>query len=342
MRNTILAAAAAIAALGAAEASAQDKTVTFRVSYWVPQQHPIASKGIHPWGDAIDKASGGTVKFQYFPAGQLGKAEDHYDMVRDGIADAGWINPGFNAGRWPIFATVQLPMLIGDARGGSEALTEWYAPHALKEMSEVKICFAHVMHPLGFHAKRRIVLPDDLKGMKIRPSSAMEALYIRNAGGATVPGTYPEAREMIERGVADGTTGVFGSGIAFGVDKVTKFHLNIPFSVPGWVMAVNKAKYDSLSAGQKKAFDEQCSIISARRMGDALHEFDAAGIVTLKGRNDGREVLDITPDQLKAWQSRMPAVKDAWAKDVAAKGGKPDEIYNGLTAVLRQRKALIE
>lgn len=342
MRRIGLAASAAVVLSFALPVAAQDKTVAFRVSYWVPQQHPIATKGIHPWGDAIDKASGGTVKFQYFPAGQLGKAEDHYDMVRDGIADVGWINPGFNAGRWPIFATVQLPMTISDARGGSVALTEWYTAHATKEMADVKFCFAHVMHPLGFHAKKRITLPEDLKGMKIRPSSAMEAVYIRAAGGATVPGAYPEAREMIERGVADGTTGVFGSGIAFGIDKVTKFHFNIPFSVPGWVMVVNKAKYDNLSVGQKKAFDDNCGNGPALQMGSALHEFDAAGIVTLRDRKDGREVLDVTPDQMKAWRALLPTVQAAWAKDLQAKGIAPDPIKGALAAALKKHNALIE
>ena len=337
-----LAFALALFAASVLPASAQDKTVTFRVSYWVPQQHPIAQKGIHPWGDSIEKASGGTIKFQYFPAGQLGKPEDHYDMVRDGIADAGWVNPGFNAGRWPVFATVQLPMTISDARGGSVALTEWYSALAPKEMADVKLCFAHVMHPLGFHANKRITLPQDLKGMKIRPSSAMEAVYIRAAGAATVPGAYPEAREMIERGVADGTTGVFGSGISFGIDKVTKFHFNIPFSVPGWVMVVNKAKYESLSDFQKKAFDANCGNEPALRMGTALQEFDAAGITTLKARKDGREVLDVTPEQMKAWRALLPTVRAAWKKDLDAKGLKPDEIEASLAAFLKKHNALIE
>ena len=35
------------------------------------------------WAESIDKASNGTIKITLFPAQQLGKAFDHYNMARD-------------------------------------------------------------------------------------------------------------------------------------------------------------------------------------------------------------------------------------------------------------------
>ena len=63
-------------ALMSGTAAAQD--VTLRLSHWVPPTHPIAAKSLTPWTEAITAASGGTIKFEIFPAGQLGKPEDHY------------------------------------------------------------------------------------------------------------------------------------------------------------------------------------------------------------------------------------------------------------------------
>lgn len=337
MKSTIVLTIAGL--LAASTALAQDKTVTFRFSHWVPPTHPLVTKAMMPWAAAVTKDSGGTIKFQWFHAGQLGKAEDHYDMVRDGIADAGWLNPGFNAGRWPVFAAIQVPMQVSNAIGGTRALHEWYEKYAAKEMGEVKVCIAHTMHPLSFHSTKRIVLPKDLNGLKIRPSSAMEALYIRNAGGATVPGVFPKARDLIARGVADGTTGVFGSLIAFGIDKATKYHLNMPFSVAGYVVVLNKSKYDALSPKQKKAVDSNCTADASVRFAEPVNKFDADGIIKLKARKDGREVIDITPEQLKVWQSRLGPVKEAWAKDVKDKGYAPDTVFDELTAALNRNKA---
>ena len=72
-------------ALGLGTASAQDKTFELKLSHWVPPSHPL-QKAIEQWGDDIQKASNGTITYKVYPSQQLGKAFDHYDMARDGIA----------------------------------------------------------------------------------------------------------------------------------------------------------------------------------------------------------------------------------------------------------------
>jgi len=90
--------AAALAAAGlliaASGALAQDKTFELKLSHWVPPTHPL-QKAMEEWGASIEKASNGTIKSKVFPSQQLGKAFDHYDMARDGIADLtfGLIHP---------------------------------------------------------------------------------------------------------------------------------------------------------------------------------------------------------------------------------------------------------
>jgi TRAP-type C4-dicarboxylate transport system substrate-binding protein len=84
---TLAASAAALAILsGAPAALAQDKTVELKLSHWVPPTHPL-QKAMEEWGASVEKASNVTIKFKVFPSQQLGKAFDHYDMARDGIAD---------------------------------------------------------------------------------------------------------------------------------------------------------------------------------------------------------------------------------------------------------------
>ena len=82
--------------------------------------------------------------FKVFPAQQLGKAFDHYDMARDGIADVTYINPGYQPGRFPIIGAGELPFLMSNAKGGSQALDAWYRKYADAEMKDVKFCLAFV------------------------------------------------------------------------------------------------------------------------------------------------------------------------------------------------------
>jgi TRAP-type C4-dicarboxylate transport system substrate-binding protein len=87
---------------------AQDKVFELKLSHWVPPSRPL-QKSLEDWGAAVEQASGGTLKYKVFPAQQLGKAFDHYDMARDGIADLTYVNPGYQPGRFPIIAAGELP-----------------------------------------------------------------------------------------------------------------------------------------------------------------------------------------------------------------------------------------
>lgn len=333
-----VATAALVATSGAA--CAQESTVTLKFAHWVPPAHPIHQRSVGGWTKAVEESSGGTIKWMIFPAGQLGKAEDHYDIAKDGIADAAWINPGFSAGRFPVIGAAQMPQLIADGRTGSAALDDWYKQYAPREMPDVKICLVHTMYPLTFHAKKPIKRPEDLKGLKIRPSSAIEAAYLRSIGASPVPGTFPETRDMLDRGVIDGTTGVWASMIAFGIHKSVLQHIDLPFTVVPYVLAINKSKYDKLSARQKQAIDANCNAESAATFGGHLYDFELDGLKRLLAMGDkGRVVYKPTPDDVEAWRATIPAVKAAWSKEVSAKGYDAEAIFNSLVTKVKERNA---
>src|SRR5437763_14484968 len=143
----VFASAAGLASLGPApSALAQDKTIELKLSHWVPPTHPL-QKAMEDWSASVEKASNGTIKSKIFPAQQLGKAFDHYDMARAGIADLPYVNPGYQPGRFPIIGAGELPFLMSDATGGSHALHAWYRETVGKEMTDVKICLAFIHRP---------------------------------------------------------------------------------------------------------------------------------------------------------------------------------------------------
>src|SRR5438132_191652 len=180
----LVASATALAVIGLEPpALAQDKTFELKLSHWVPPTHPL-QKAMEDWGSSIEKASNGTIKSKVFPSQQLGKAFDHYDMARDGIADLTYVNPGYQPGRFPIIAAGELPFLVGDAKGGIRAVDTWYRKYAPSEMKDVKYCFSFILDPLTWHSsKKKIVVPADIKGMKVRPSQATVAAWVTLLGG---------------------------------------------------------------------------------------------------------------------------------------------------------------
>jgi len=318
-------------------ATAQDKVVQLKLSSWVPPAHPL-NPALVAWAADIEKESGGTIKSTLFPSEQLGKAMDHYDMARDGIADFAYVNPGYQPGRFPIIAAGELPFLISNAKGGSAALDAWYRVYAAQEMKDVHFCFAFVLDPGTWHSRtRKIVLPSDIKGMKIRPADATLGQFVTMLGGTNVQASAPEAREVLERGVADAIAFPWQSTILFGIDKVVKYDMDMPFYTSTFVWVMNKSRYESMSPAQRTAIDHHCTTEWAEKVASPWADWEHAGRDKVAAE-PGHDVYKLTPDQVAAWRTAAEPLKAKWASQVK----DPDKVFGDLQAELKKRDALLQ
>lgn len=332
----LMIAAFALAAL-AAPAMAADAEVTLRTSIWLPPAHPLVPS-TKAWAADMEKASGGTLKQQIYPSEQLGKAFDHYDMARDGIADITYVNPGYQPGRFPIIAAGQIPFVFKDARSGTAALDSWYRKYAETEMKDVHYCFAFMHEPGIYMGRKKVVVPGDIKGLKIRPPQSTMAQFVTALGGTNVQASAPETRDVLERGVADGLFFPPGSGLLFGLDKVTKYYTITPIYSTVFVYVMNKDKYGALSADQKKVVDDHCSTDWAVKIATEWADFEDAGLVKLKGLPD-KEVTSLTPEQIAEWKAAAEPLNKAWADSVTKAGGNAAQIDADLKAALAKYNA---
>lgn len=332
--------AAALAALvcGATGALAQEKTFNLKISHWVPPSHPL-QKALEDWGASVEKESGGTIHYKVYPSQQLGKAFDHYDMARDGIADLTYINPGYTPGRFPIIAAGELPFLMTNAKGGTVALDEWYRKYAAKEMKDVKFCLAFVHDPGALHmVDKKVEVPADIKGLKIRPAQGTIAEFVRLLGGTNVRASAPEVRDVLARHVADGVTFPWGSIILFGIDKVTKYHMEMPFYVTTFALVFNKAKYNQMDAKQKKVIDNHCTSKWALRIAAPWADFEHNGIAKIKAEA-GQHVYKITPAQVALWRKAAAPLTAKWEAQAKKAGIDPAKALAALKADLKKENA---
>jgi TRAP-type C4-dicarboxylate transport system substrate-binding protein len=330
--------APAILAAGA-PAWAQDKPVHLKLAHWVPPSHPL-QKAMEDWGASVQKATNGTVTFSVYPSQQLGKAFDHYDMARDGIADVTYINPGYQPGRFPIIDAGNLPFMMSNGKTGSEALDEWYRKYAAQEMKDVHFCLAFIHDYGSWHSKtRKIVVPADVKGEKVRPAQAMIATLVTQLGGVNVQSSAPEIRDLIEKGVADAGTFPWGSTYLFGLDKVTKYHMDVPLYVTVFAWVMNKGVYDGMSPMQKKAIDDHCSTEWAGKVAGPWAAFERAGVAKLKA-DPAHEVYTLNAEQLAEWKKAAEPVVKVWGDNVRKVGVDPDVALGGLKAAVQKYHAL--
>jgi len=319
-------------------AMAEDQVVEMTFSHDLPTQHPLHSKGFRVWADSIAAASNGTLRINFFPAGQLGKAEDEYDIAKFGIADFVWANPGHTPGRFPIMALGELPFFIKTGLGGTVAMNEWYADYKDQEMGDVKFCVVHLHDPGTLHSREEIRTPADLKGKTLRPANGTIGRLVQSLGGSSVQVGPSEARELLERGAADGITFPWRSISIFGRDEVVPYHLDMPLYVTDFIIVMNKDRYGGLSDSQRTVIDDHCSPDWGQKIASGWVEFDAEG-KRLFQENPDHHVLELSDAELGEWKASGDFLLDDWKKAVNASGKDADAIYNALVERLEAHDA---
>jgi TRAP-type C4-dicarboxylate transport system substrate-binding protein len=170
--------------------------------------------------------------------------------------------------------------------------------------------------------------------MKVRPAQSTIAELVTRLGGTNVQASAPEAREVLERGVADAITFPWGSLYLFGIDKVVKYHIDAPLYTTVFTFSMNKDKYDSLSPAQKTVMDDHCTTDWAVKIAGPWGDFEAAGRDKMRADPAHHDVYKLTPDQMAAWRDTVKPLEASWAKAVKQAGADPDAALAELNAAI--------
>ena len=288
----------------------------------------------------MEKASSGDIKFKIFPAGQLGKATDHFDMAKDGVADFTWVNPGFNVGRWPVIAIGENVLLFKDPMAGGRAITNWYrANAAAKEIPGVKYCFSHTSQPNSFFSvKKPIRVPSDFKDLRVRPSNSTQGRLIKMFGGTTVFFPLTKVREPVERGIVDVVNAPPFSNKLFGGHQGINHAVKDPLTPITWFVVMNKKKYEGLSSKNRAIVDDHCTAKWSAAVTKPSMLAELGGWKWYE--ENGKNVYSLTEAELGEWRKASDTLLVSWKKDVAKRGLDAEDLYQNLQIELKKEGAL--
>jgi TRAP-type C4-dicarboxylate transport system substrate-binding protein len=204
-------------------------------------------------------------------------------------------------------------------------------------MKDVKFCFAH-LHVGTMHSKKPITEPSQIKGMKIRSSNGTNAAFMSLLGATNVQVSAPEARDALEKGVADALAFPWDSIISFGIDKAVKYHSDMRMYASDFAWVMNKGWYDKLSAGQKKVIDDHCNNEWAGKVGAAWGDFEDSGQAKLE-KTAGHTIVKLTPAQVDLWKKAAEPVYTQWARPSTRAGVNGQQALGELRKEIEARKA---
>lgn len=313
---TGLAVAAGLLALGSTHASAE---TLIRFSNWVPPTAVVSAQILKPWAEAIEKETEGRVRIELLPP--LGKPAAHFDLVRDGVADAAFVNPSYTTDRFGSAYGVTFPGLANGAESASVAYWRTFKEHfeAWNEYEGTYLIGAWTLGPNHvFTASKPINSIDDLKGVRLRATGGVVQDVSRLLGIVPQFAAVTEVYELVTRGVVD--------GVMFNWDSIGSFRLQDllkhAYDVPGGLfrdahnVVINKSVYDSLSEEDRAVLDKHSGEALARLAGQVWDRLDekgrsdlaAAGYnIVVASDADVAKINEAGEQLQEEWKARMTA-----------------------------------
>lgn len=308
-------------ALMASASAAQD--VTLKLAQFLPAQAPVPAGVLVPWMEKVEKESGGRIKFEHYPAMQLGgKPPELIDQVMDGVADIVWTLPGYTPGRFPRTEVMELPFTMTNAEAASR--TFWQL--AEKYMFDTEYKDVHVLgvwtHGPGLiHSKSPITKTADLAGVKLRAPTRVTNMMVTNLGATAVGMPVPAVPEALSKGVIDATivpwevTGAIKSSEL--VHNHTEF-TGASLYTSAFILAMNKDVYDALPDDLKAVIDANSGEDFSADAGRISQEADvgARQIAVDLGNN----IIALTPEQVTEWREAAAPTVATWVAETAGMG----------------------
>ncbi len=292
-----------------------------------------------PWMAKVEQESGGRIKFEAYPAMQLGGTPVQlYDQARDGVVDVVWTLPGNTAGRFPRIEAFELPFMMNNAEATSKAYWEYFQTQCPDEFKETQVLALHVHGPGMFHsASKQIKSAADLKGMKVRGPTRQITKMLGSVGATPVGMPLPQIPDALSKGTIEACAIPWEVVPSVKVHELTKFHSEFPAGNPAlytttFVMAMNKAKYDSLAPDLKKVIDANSGMATSGWLGKTQQSNDPIGRKAAVDR--GNTLYTFSAAEVAEFVKLSSQVDDEWVADMDKRGFKG-------AALLKSAKDLI-
>jgi TRAP-type C4-dicarboxylate transport system substrate-binding protein len=270
----------------------------------------------------VEKRTGGKLKISIYPGSSLMKVNAQFGAVRKGALDMTVLPLSYAGGEVPELNISLIPGLVTSYEQGyawkkaeiGRALTQLLADKGVVLVSWIWQAGGAVSRV------KPVILPDDVKGLKVRGGSREMDLVIKAAGGATLSFPSNETYAALQTGAADVVTTSATSLLSFRLAEVSK-HLTINKQGHSYwfmlePMLMSKLVFDRLPKDQQQIILQVGADMEAFALDGARADDRAVAEAYVKA---GAQVHDLTDAALQRWVAlaRETAWKDFGGKNAS-------------------------
>lgn len=291
-------------------------------SSWLPPGHPIVADMMLPWMENVKNATDGRVDITLLAKG-LGHPKAYFEIVKNGMADAGYTCNAYTPGRFTLSEGVELPFLGNSAEANSVAYWRTYKKYFEKadEYKGVKVLGLMTHGPGQIHNSKKVVQSvADLKGMKFRVPGGVAAKVAKSLGIVGIQKPASQAYELLSRGVADGVVLPLESIKSFKIIKVVPYTTLVPDGLynVSFYLVMNEKTFKGFSEADQKAVMSVSGEAFAKLAGKAWDAADKVGLAAMK--ENGNKIETATPEFIAEIKDATKHLEKAWVMKANQKG----------------------
>lgn len=310
-----IAMAGMMAATFAATDSAEAKTV-IKVAHGANEKYHM-HRAIAEFKRLVEEGSKGEIEVQIFPSSQMGPDREMIEGVQTRVLEMAVPPSSFFAGWDPAFAVIELPYMYPSKE---IALKTFHSPAGDKMLARLE---KQDLVGLGWlengvrhvtNNVRPITGPADLDGIKLRTMKVPAHVDTFKALGANpTPMNFGEVYSGLQQGVIDGQENPVAHIYAQRFYEVQKYMSTTGHVFTVYIPVISKSFFEQLPEEQQKllresmqkAEDYQQELVNAEEA-QQLGEIQKAGVT----------VLELTPDQRKAFIADTKSVREKYREQV--------------------------
>ena len=319
--------------LFATAAVAAEKFYTFKIGHIRPETASIHTD-ITDFCNEITERSNGRIKFEIYPAAQLGDYTVVQERVSIGDVDmhVGPLGTAVDR-RVNLFTMPYLVSNWEEARkvyGPDSVLTKHMTKILLEQ--DLQVIAGYPVYFGGIITNVEVPEPGDpniAKNVKIRvPPLKSYELTAEALGYLATPIPFSDTFTAMQTGVVNGAIGAGAEGYYSNFRDIAKYYLRVNDHLEFWYLYMNKQAYDRLSDEDKKVFADAALNFQTKRWElapndtERYEELLSKGVTTIVGFTDEELTKMKEKVQKIVWPVLEKDVGAGILKEVAAEANK--------------------
>ncbi|MGM0876694.1 MAG: TRAP transporter substrate-binding protein [Bacillota bacterium] len=275
------------------------------------------TKGLYKFQEIVEKETGGSIKVEVYPDGQLGGDRVVFEGLKIGSIQGTTMSTGPIASFEERFTVFDLPYLFKDEETAYDVLDGPIGDELLEDLKDQQVIglnywengFRHVTNNV-----REIHTVDDIKGLKLRTlENSLHVDIWEELGATPTPIPFPELFTALEQHTVDGQENPVGNVTTGNFYEVQKYLTKTKHVYNASVFLISEKFWNTLSDEEKKIVTEASE--EAKTYQRELNQQESEEAYDLL-KEKGMTITDLTPEAEEKFTKKVQPVYEKYSSQI--------------------------